>query len=119
MISITGSYSELIARHHFRQLIAGIEHMHSKGIVHRDIKPENILLDEKLNFKLTDFGFSTFEETSSHKQGTPSYMAPEIFYSSKFLIKPTDIFSLGIVLFIMIKGAPPFEYATQNKNQNN
>ena len=110
----TGSYSELIARYYFRQLIDWIEYLHSKGIAHRDIKPENILFDKNLNLKLADLGLASRDESATGKKGTPSYMAPEMFiFETEYLIKPTDIFALGIILFIMIKGAPPFELATQ------
>mmetsp|Transcript_29047 Transcript_29047/g.25689 ORF Transcript_29047/g.25689 Transcript_29047/m.25689 type:complete len:305 (+) Transcript_29047:3-917(+) len=106
-IADTGRFSEELANYFFHQMIEAIEFMHQKDISHRDIKPENILLDKNYNIKLTDFGFAECKETSSIRKGTTSYMAPEMHHKDKFETKPLDIFALGIVLFIMIKGCPP------------
>ena len=86
--------------------------MHSNNIVHRDIKPENVLLDklETLEIKLTDFGFATyFEEKSKLDEvlGSPIYMPPEIVDRQSYGSK-VDIWSAGIVTFIMLSGKPPF-----------
>jgi serine/threonine protein kinase len=90
--------------------------MHKKNIVHRDIKPENILLDSKdktdFNIKITDFGFSKFydpttEEGLDEVLGSPLYMAPEIVKKLKYDTK-ADIWSLGILAFIILSGRPPF-----------
>lgn len=87
--------------------------MHKLDIVHRDIKPENIMLDniehEKASIKMIDFG--TAIRLKKGKQlseiiGTPFYMAPEIF-SMKYA-KPVDVWSAGIILYIMLCGYPPF-----------
>mmetsp|Transcript_43543 Transcript_43543/g.51255 ORF Transcript_43543/g.51255 Transcript_43543/m.51255 type:complete len:304 (-) Transcript_43543:58-969(-) len=107
----SGKFNEKFARHFFHQLIEGTGYLHGKGIVHRDIKPENILLNDNFNLKLTDYGFATHDETSSTKQGTVAYLAPEVFVRSEFETRPLDIFAAGVVLFIMIKGAPPFNAA--------
>lgn len=87
-----------------------IEYIHSKGAVHRDIKLENILIDYDLNLKLTDFGFSTYKsvEKLQSYHGTKTYMAPEIKKGEVYNGKSTDIFSIGVVLFIMVKGVFPF-----------
>jgi len=62
------------------QIIDAVEHMHNKGIIHRDIKPENIMVDEHMNIKLLDFGFSAYNNIDSLRTfcGSHSYMAPEI-----------------------------------------
>jgi len=62
------------------QLVDAVEHMHNRDIIHRDIKPENIIVDEQMNIKLLDFGFSAYKNIDKLRsyEGTLSYMAPEI-----------------------------------------
>jgi serine/threonine protein kinase len=110
-VAETGRFSEALARHFFHNLVDGLTEMHELGISHRDIKPENILLGEDFSAKFTDFGFAQKESTSSVRKGTSSYMAPEMFLEETFETQPLDIFALAIVLFIMIKGSPPFSVA--------
>lgn len=86
--------------------------MHSNNIVHRDIKPENVLLEklESLEVKLTDFGFATyFDEKSKLDEvlGSPIYMPPEIVDKQTYDAK-VDVWSAGIVVYIMLCGRPPF-----------
>ena len=88
-----------------------MDYMHnSKKFCHRDIKIENILIDQNLNLKLTDFGFSCSRdiETCRDYVGTMTYMAPEIKRREKYCGTSTDVFSLGVVLFILVKGVFPF-----------
>jgi serine/threonine protein kinase len=113
-IAETGRFSEPLSRYYFHQLVNVIEHMHKNGIVHRDIKPENVLLDSKYNIKLTDFGFAEHQTTSTVKKGTNGYMAPEMYNYEEFCTQPLDIFALGVLLFIMVKGSPPFQNAKQD-----
>lgn len=99
------------ARRLFRQVVEGINYCHSKNIVHRDIKLENILLDKEHNVKIIDFGFSII--IPAHKKlnifcGTPSYMAPEII-TRNYSGQSTDVWALGILLFVMICGKFPFK----------
>lgn len=107
-IAESGRFSENLANYYFHQLVEALESMNEKGISHRDIKPENILLDKNYDIKLTDFGFAEYATTSSVRKGTSGYMSPEMHEKTEFCTKPVDIFALGVVLFIMIKGAPPF-----------
>ena len=90
--------------------------MHSKGFAHRDIKPENILLSKEYILKIADFGFSCplkgRDKTGilHTKLGTPGYMAPEVT-KKNYVGTQVDIFSAGVILFIMYAGNPPFEKA--------
>ena len=96
------------------QILEGLHYLHyAMGIVHRDIKPENFLLyndGQRIRIKLIDFGFATYcreEETMNEQLGTPQYAAPEIFESKPYNYK-VDIWSVGVVLYNMVKGTQPF-----------
>jgi len=83
---------------------------HSKNIIHRDLKPENLLLDTKGYSKLTDFGFAKVVEPGARTYtlcGTPEYIAPEVLLN-KGHGKPVDWWTLGILIYEMIVGQPPF-----------
>lgn len=115
------------ARKFFRQLITGIKYIHDQNICHRDIKPENLLLDSNMNIKISDFGLSAFigEDaygiicfTSSFKDtnslqhttcGSPNYVAPEVLKESGYNGRFSDIWSCGVVLFVMVAGYLPFD----------
>lgn len=89
-------------------------YLHSRNIVHRDLKPENILLGKALEIKLADFGFATLvEEDEKNKThlGTERYMCPELVMKKKYDAKKADVFALGVILFVFMKGQPPFEKA--------
>jgi len=98
----------------FTDMVYALEHMHEKGICHRDIKPENIIFDYNYNARLADFGFSkVFRKDGkllkmTEQLGSRGYHAPEIT-SARHYSETIDIFSLGVVLFIMYAGAPPFK----------
>lgn len=104
---------ESYGRFLMHQLLDALEHMHDKGIIHRDLKPENIHVDEEMNIKLLDFGFSAYENINSltSYRGTHTYMAPEIKKGLKYKGTEIDIFSLGVVLFAMVRGLFPFAEA--------
>jgi len=109
--------NEISARTYFHQLVCGLQAIHEAGIVHRDIKPQNLLLDRSFNLKICDFGLSKIFETGSIKLmktthvGTRGYQAPEIVKREKNYTKAVDIFSAGVVLFLLLAGYPPFEAA--------
>ncbi|SNX86769.1 related to ser/thr protein kinases [Melanopsichium pennsylvanicum] len=100
------------ARRIFGQLCLAVAYVHSKGIVHRDLKLENILLDERCNVKLGDFGFTREFE---HKRlmdtfcGTTGYASPEMLAGKKYTGQEVDIWSLGVILYALLCGALPFD----------
>ena len=107
--------SEKISKFLFKQIILGLQHIHSHNIVHRDVKLENILIDLNNTIKICDFGIgrvlSNPDDLLYDQCGTPMYMAPEILFSSKekgYKGFPIDIWSAGIALYIMLSGTLPF-----------
>ena len=102
----------------FQQLISGIEYIHKVRICHRDLKPENLLLDEKLNIKIVDFGLSNmYKEGDTLKTacGSPCYAAPEMIAGKRYHGLNSDIWSCGIILYAMTCGYLPFEDPNTNK----
>ena len=108
-------FSESMSRFYIAQIVLALTHLHSKKILYRDLKPENILLDETGYICLADFGMSRFLEGEKKAMsfcGTPEYMAPEIILGQGY-DKSVDWWSLGVLLYEMILGIPPF----YNQNQ--
>lgn len=98
----------------FKQISQSISYCHQKNIVHRDIKLENILMDDNNNIKIIDFGFSICvgaDKKLNFFCGTPSYMAPEIVTKTPYKGHPTDIWALGVILYILLCGHFPFRGA--------
>lgn len=109
-------FSEATAAQIFHQLIITLNYLHSQGVVHRDIKPENIMLDENGNMKLIDFGSARdFEPGLKLKSlhGTPYYVAPEVINSG--YDEKCDIWSSGVILYILLTGIPPFNGFTDEE----
>jgi serine/threonine protein kinase len=95
-------------------ILAGLEHLHSKGVIHRDLKPANILLQADTP-RIADFGIARLTQAtnagSTLSAGTPSYMAPECFYSIRS--EQTDIWSVGVIFHKLLSGKLPFSQPDQ------
>lgn len=91
--------------------------MQGKGVVHRDLKLENILVDDNMNLKVADFGFATYKKITKLQsyRGTMTYMAPEIKEGKTYDGKQIDMFSVGVILFIIIQGIFPFKEAKKDE----
>ena len=103
--------TENLGRTIFKQIVSAIAYLHSKKIAHRDIKLENILINKHKQIKLIDFGFALKLEkggTSNQHLGTPAYLAPEIIKKTNYDPLKSDIWTLGILLFILMNGCKPF-----------
>lgn len=108
-----GTFTETNARSILKQLLSSVFHSHKHKIVHRDLKPENIMISgENLNIKIIDWGFSTIfnsEESLKENYGTAFYVAPEVLL--KKYNEKCDIWSCGVILYIMLIGSPPITYS--------
>lgn len=109
-----GRFSEDLSRRYFHQLISAVGYCHSRGVFHRDLKPENLLLDEKLDLKISDFGLSALTEQIRPDGllhtlcGTPAYVAPEVLAKKGYDGAKIDVWSCGVILFVLNAGYLPF-----------
>ncbi|KAF7638146.1 Non-specific serine/threonine protein kinase [Meloidogyne graminicola] len=100
------------ARRFFQQIISGVDYCHRHMVVHRDLKPENLLLDERNNVKIADFGLSNimtdgdFLRTSC---GSPNYAAPEVISGKLYAGPEVDVWSCGVILYALLCGTLPFD----------
>lgn len=103
------------SRRYFQQLIGAVDFCHSRGVFHRDIKPENLLLDSNGDLKVSDFGLSALydhrcEDGLLHTRcGTPAYAAPEVLRTKGYDGAKADIWSCGVVLYVLLAGFLPFD----------
>lgn len=109
-----GSYSEVEARDIVRQLVEGVDYLHNQGIAHRDLKPENLLCsetEEGVVIKIADFGLSkafSGESALETSCGTPDYAAPEVLRMDGAYDKGVDLWSIGVITYVLLCGFPPF-----------
>jgi 5'-AMP-activated protein kinase, catalytic alpha subunit len=109
-----GRLREDVARKYFQQLISAVDFCHSRKVYHRDLKPENLLLDENGNLKVSDFGLSALAESKRvdgllHTTcGTPAYVAPEVISRKGYDGAKADVWSCGVILFVLLAGYLPF-----------
>ncbi|XP_036392519.1 serine/threonine-protein kinase SIK2 [Megalops cyprinoides] len=110
-----GRLSEPEARRKFWQILSAVEYCHNRHIVHRDLKAENLLLDGHMNIKIADFGFANFFQPGEPLAtwcGSPPYAAPEVFEGQQYEGPQLDIWSMGVVLYVLVCGALPFDGPT-------
>ncbi|XP_073143494.1 CBL-interacting protein kinase 23 [Henckelia pumila] len=114
-IASRGRLKEDEARTYFHQLINAVDYCHSRGVYHRDLKPENLLLDATGILKVSDFGLSALpqqvrEDGLLHTTcGTPNYVAPEVINDKGYDGAKADLWSCGVILFVLMAGYLPFE----------
>ncbi|XP_010252814.1 PREDICTED: CBL-interacting serine/threonine-protein kinase 23-like isoform X3 [Nelumbo nucifera] len=114
-VSKQGKLREDEARKYFQQLISAVDYCHSKGVYHRDLKLENLLLDEDCNLKISDFGLSASPQQIREDGllyttcGTPNYVAPEVIDDRGYDGAKADLWSCGVVLFVLMAGYLPFD----------
>eukprot|EP00063_Salmo_salar_P037625 XP_014012460.1 PREDICTED: serine/threonine-protein kinase BRSK2-like isoform X2 [Salmo salar] len=101
------------ARKFFQQIISALDFCHSHSICHRDLKPENLLLDEKNNIRIADFGMASLQVGDSLLEtscGSPHYACPEVIRGEKYDGRRADVWSCGVILFALLVGALPFDH---------
>lgn len=99
----------------FSQILNAVNYCHLKNVVHRDLKAENLLLDHDGNIKLADFGFSNYYTPGGPLStwcGSPPYAAPELFEGKQYDGPKADIWSLGVILYVLVSGSLPFDGQT-------
>ncbi|KAK6089882.1 hypothetical protein P3W45_001085 [Vairimorpha bombi] len=107
-----GYVNEKDARRYFRQILSAVDYIHKNSIVHRDMKIENILLDENDNIKIIDFGLSNFYDNKMLLNtfcGSLYFAAPELLRGNRYCGPEIDVWSLGVILYVLLNGSVPFD----------
>jgi serine/threonine protein kinase len=115
LVMAKGRLSEATARAYVRQLVSGIAYCHEQGVSHRDLKPENLLLNGDGVLKISDFGLSAMAVPNELMQttcGTPHYVAPEVLMDKGYHGEPADIWSVGVIIYVLLAGFLPFDEPT-------
>ncbi|ORE02813.1 kinase-like protein [Rhizopus microsporus var. microsporus] len=114
-------FEEHLAAKYICQLTQALIYLHNRSIIHRDIKPENLLLDEKDNIKLADFGWSVRTRVVDNRRhtlcGTLDYLPPEMV-EGRDHDESVDLWSLGVLLYEMLVGRPPFEIPSKESRES-
>ncbi|CAL9037984.1 CBL-interacting protein kinase 1-like [Musa acuminata AAA Group] len=112
---LKGKLSEEEGRRLFQQLIDAVSYCHDKGVYHRDLKPENVLVDAKGDIKISDFGLSALPQHLGNDGllhttcGSPNYIAPEVLSNRGYDGSRSDIWSCGVILYVILTGFLPFD----------
>ena len=113
---------ELEVQCYMHQIISSVQYLHSRKIIHRDLKIGNLFISEKMEIKLGDFGLATKLEFEGQKRktvcGTPNYIAPEVLDSKQGHSYEVDIWALGVIMYTLLVGKPPFETNEVKKTYN-
>ena len=125
-IEADSGVSEDVAHVYFSQLVNAVGYIHSKGVGHRDIKPENILLSSDGDLKIADFGLATLYEYQGKRKnnttlcGSPPYIAPEVLNAQSvgYYADTADIWSCGVVLFVLLAGNTPWSKPVEGVDEN-
>lgn len=99
----------------FGQIVSAVKYCHNLDIIHGDIKPDNVLIDEKGNMKLTDFGLAIKISPGTllvQRRGTKNFWAPELMLGEPYDGRKTDVWSLGVLLYFITTGYYPFSGIT-------
>lgn len=106
-------FDEDTARRFFQQMVMALVFCHKHSVCHRDLKPENLLVDDKDNIKITDFGLANLQKPADKLLttvcGTPNYVAPEVLKETGYNGIIADVWSAGVILFVMMAGYLPFD----------